>query len=106
MTLGPNKRLVSIYKSRKKDEMYLYVDKKEGTSKAPEALLSVFGNPEFVFDLLLTPEKKLARAQAGEVLENIQENGYYLQMPPVTDEQELAVVQAKEQSPIKGRSLE
>lgn len=35
-----------------------------------------------VFDLLLTPEKKLARVETASILQGISDNGFYLQMPP------------------------
>ena len=99
-----NKRLVSIYKSPKKDEMYLYVDKKQVLKDLPDALLALFGSPQHVFDLILTPEKKLARAESVAVLEKIEEQGFYLQMPPATDDHLLEVVKARESQPIKGRA--
>ena len=80
------KRICSIYKSPRKREMYLYVDKREALSRVPEGLLSVFGAPQHVFDLLLTPERQLAREEAGKVLENIEMQGYHLQMPPPEEE--------------------
>ena len=40
------KRIIcSIYRSKKKDEMYLYVDKTKALSLVPEALLVMFGKP-------------------------------------------------------------
>lgn len=74
--------ICSIYKSPKKDEMYLYVRKVEGFSRVPDALMTMFGAPKLFGTLLLTPEKKLARAEAQAVLLNIEEKGFYLQMPP------------------------
>lgn len=32
--------------------------------------------------LVLTPEKKLARASVEKVIESIENQGFYLQMPP------------------------
>ena len=62
--------------------MYLYVDRKAELSELPEALMAAFGQPEHVLDMVLTPEKKLARVEAAKVLEHISDQGYYLQMPP------------------------
>lgn len=62
--------------------MYVYVDRKEGVSALPEALLQIFGEPEHVMDMILTPGKTLARAEAPKVLEDIAEKGFFLQMPP------------------------
>lgn len=62
--------------------MYLYVVKAEGLTRVPEALLAMFGKPVHVADMLLKPERKLARADVGKVLEDLESKGFYLQMPP------------------------
>ncbi|KZX86195.1 hypothetical protein A3715_16450 [Oleiphilus sp. HI0009] len=80
------KRFCSVYKSSKRAEMYLYVDRSQDVSKLPEALMQAFGTPTKVLDLILTPEKELARADASTVLEAIAEKEFYLQMPPVDSE--------------------
>ena len=75
--------LVSIYKSPKRAEMYLYLYNSASVEKTvPEALLRAFGKPKHVFDLLLTPAKKLARADTASVLKALNDTGYYLQLPP------------------------
>lgn len=80
------KRIIcSIYRSKKKDEMYLYVDKTKALSLVPEALLVMFGKPEHRMDMLLTFDKKLAKANAEDILASIDKKGYYLQMPPVRE---------------------
>ncbi len=76
------KKMVSIFKSPKIDEMYVYVLRQDGLKKVPEVLLEKFGTPIHVSDMILTPERKLARAEAPRVLAQIEENGFYLQMPP------------------------
>ncbi|KZY68530.1 hypothetical protein A3738_27005 [Oleiphilus sp. HI0066] len=48
--------------------------------------MQAFGTPTKVLDLILTPEKELARADASTVLEAIAEKEFYLQMPPVDSE--------------------
>jgi len=75
-------RLIKIYKTRRKLDMYLYVDYSEDLTRVPQALLDQFGNPELALSLQLGAEKPLARADAGEVLVAIAEQGFYLQMPP------------------------
>ena len=87
------KLLCSIYKTTKKDEMYLYVDKKDKFQKVPEALLSHFGQAVHFGDLLLRPEKKLARVDVNEVMTQIQEKGYFLQMPPAKEDYLLDLLQ-------------
>jgi len=48
----------------------------------PEVLLDRFGVPEFSFAFTLTPGRKLVAADAETVLRAIQNQGFYLQMPP------------------------
>lgn len=74
--------IVSIYRSPKKEGMYLYVAKASGLGEVPESLLQQFGAAQLAMTLALTPERKLARAEAARVLEAIAEQGYYLQLPP------------------------
>ena len=81
-----SKLICEVFKSPKEDEMYLYVNKQEGLSRVPETLLEHFGTPKSAMTLLLTPEKKLARADIGKVLAAIDEQGFYLQMPPPKEE--------------------
>ncbi len=86
------KVISEIYRSPKEEGMYLYVNKSEGLSRVPEALLQRFGKPRQAMVLVLTPEKKLARASVEKVIESLQTQGYYLQLPPlseVTDEMRL-----------------
>ena len=65
-------RVVEIFKGHKKEEMYLYVDQKEGLKKVPDDLLETFGRTESVMVMPLTKDKKLARVKASDVLEGIE----------------------------------
>ncbi|WP_338499554.1 YcgL domain-containing protein [Pseudomonas trivialis] len=80
------KRICSIYRSLKKDGMYLYVLKSDALERVPEPLMVAFGKPHHAFDMVLTPERKLSREDILVVLENLDKQGYHLQMPPVEDE--------------------
>jgi uncharacterized protein len=80
------KIICQIYRSPKEEGMYLYVKKEEELTKVPEALLTLFGKPQAAMVLLLTPEKKLARANINKVIDELNQQGFYLQMPPRTDE--------------------
>jgi len=93
-----DKRFCSVYKSSKKREMYLYVDRKDGTKSLPESLLKLFGTPTHVLDLILTPQKKLARVDSQQVLDEIAENGFYLQMPPAKDDHVVGLYKAPKDS--------
>jgi uncharacterized protein len=78
---GPG-REVRVYRSTRQLEMYLYVDAGEDLDRVPEALLQRFGRPVQAMELLLTTDRRLARADASVVLASIAETGFYLQMPP------------------------
>ena len=80
------KHLVELFRSSRKEEMYLYVEKARGLVDVPEVLLKQFGEAESVMTLVLEPDRKLARANAAEVLADIEEKGFYLQMPPTAEE--------------------
>lgn len=72
----------TIYKSLKKDGLYLYLRDRDMLGKLPEALLKIIGNTELVMELELTPERTLARADINEVIKSLDEKGFYVQMPP------------------------
>lgn len=74
--------LCRIYRSGRRAEMYLYVAADDGLEAVPAALLGQFGEPEPVMTLALSAERRLARADVGEVMAAIAGQGYYLQMPP------------------------
>lgn len=80
------KLLCEIFKSSRRDEMYLYVDKSRGLAEVPEELLERFGKPGAVMTLILAEDRPLARADVGEVIAAIDEKGFYLQMPPAREE--------------------
>lgn len=77
-----SERICTVYRCAREREMYLWVDRQEGLAKLPEALMKATGKLDEVLTLRLTPERKLARARAPEVLAAIAEHGYYLQLPP------------------------
>ena len=80
------KRICSIYKSPRKNEMYLYVLKSDALARVPDGLLTVFGKPVHAFDMVLTPERTLAREDITQVLANLDSQGYHLRMPPPEEE--------------------
>jgi len=71
-----------IYKSSKKDEMYLYLACEEDFDAVPELLMAGFGQPSLVMELELHENRPLARADTIKVMQQLEEEGYFLQMPP------------------------
>ncbi len=81
-----------IYKGCKKRDSYLYIEIKDDFSRVPEMLLTTLGRLEFIMELELNPEKKLARANIRQVMSALSDDGFYLQMP---DESESLALAAK-----------
>ena len=71
-----------IYKSSLKDEMYLYLAHEDDFDCVPELLMRRFGRPIPVMELELHEQRPLARAEVQAVMKQLDEEGYYLQMPP------------------------
>ncbi|MCP3866675.1 MAG: YcgL domain-containing protein [Gammaproteobacteria bacterium] len=72
-----------IYRSSRKDEMFLYLTGEEAFDDVPKLLMEQFGSPELVMQLDLHPERRLAREEVSKVIDNLQQRGFHLQMPPV-----------------------
>lgn len=78
--------LTVIYKSPRKDQTYLYVLKRDDFSAVPKALLETFGKPMLVSLLDLAKRDKLAGADIQKVTQALSEQGFYLQMPPQSED--------------------
>ena len=79
------KTICAVFRSRRNPDTYLYVDHHEGLGRVPEELQRELGGTESAMTLVLTPQRRLARTSAAEVLRAIREQGYYLQMPPLPE---------------------
>jgi len=71
-----------VYRSNKKQGLYLYLKEKDNFDIVPESLVKLLGDMDFSFEFDLEKDRKLVRAEAKEVLRIMKENGYFLQMPP------------------------
>lgn len=78
-------RRVVVYRSRRVDEMYLFVDANERLDRVPEALLARFGSAREIMTLELEPGRALARTTGADVLAAIERQGYFLQLPPAPE---------------------
>lgn len=75
----------SVVRSNLKDFTYIYLLEGHDFDDLPISLRKVFGEPEFVMHLELTPERKLAYEDVNTVMHNLEEQGFHLQMPPQED---------------------
>lgn len=71
-----------IYRSTKRDQTYLYVEKKDDFSRVPAELMQGFGQPKLAMVLPLDGRKKPVNADWEKVKQALVEQGYYLQLPP------------------------
>lgn len=74
-----------IYRSPRKDEMYLYIAKEDDFTCVPGVLLERFGVPVRVMEIALSDRRKLAREDVAVVMDNLRSQGFHLQMPPKID---------------------
>jgi uncharacterized protein YcgL (UPF0745 family) len=74
--------IVEVFRSVRREGMYLYVPKAKGLEDVPEALTRMFGQAESALVFVLKPERRLARVDTAEVIAAITQQGYFLQLPP------------------------
>jgi len=71
-----------VYRSPRKPEMYLYLAEEDAFDRVPDALLARFGEPILVIELELSAQRRLAREDVNQVMANLRQLGYHLQLPP------------------------
>lgn len=71
-----------VYRSPRKQEMYLYLSGEDAFDRVPDTLLESFGEPVLVIELELSHERQLAREDVDTVMANLDDRGFHLQMPP------------------------
>ena len=74
--------LTAVYKSIKKADTYLFVEKRDDFSRVPEPLLETFGQPKYVTMINLASREKLGVADLDAVKQALIDQGFYLQLPP------------------------
>ena len=74
--------LAYVYKSLKKADTYLYLAKRDDFAGLPEPLRTQLGRLQFVLEVQLTAERKLARENPEFVRANLASRGFHLQFPP------------------------
>ncbi|KAF7782018.1 hypothetical protein PRUB_b1415 [Pseudoalteromonas rubra] len=74
--------LAAVYKSSKKADTYLFIEKRDDFSKVPDPLMATFGTPIFVIIVDLAKRNKLGTADLSNVKQKLIDDGFYLQLPP------------------------
>ena len=71
-----------IYKGEDAAETYLFVAVLEDLERVPDALLEKMGTMAVVMEIDLKASKRLVRVTGDVVMAAIDEQGYYIQLPP------------------------
>lgn len=71
-----------IYRSKKQLEMYLFLAEEDDFECVPEEVRKALGVLEKSMEIELTEDSKLARSKPAEVIANLKERGFHIQMPP------------------------
>ena len=71
-----------VFKSSKTNDLYLFMKADRQFESLPSELRHSFGTPIFVMDITIDEQRGLARADPSKVLSALEENGFYLQLPP------------------------
>ncbi|WP_033018050.1 YcgL domain-containing protein [Pseudoalteromonas sp. BSi20652] len=74
--------LTAVYKSKKKADTFLFVEKRDDFDKVPEPLMTMFGRPIYVMIINLAKRVHLGGSDLESVKASLIEKGYYLQLPP------------------------
>jgi uncharacterized protein len=72
----------TIYKSKEKSELYIYLKDNIELDDIPDEIRKPFRTTIKVMELELSPQKSLARCDVNEVMKNLQEHGFHIQLPP------------------------
>lgn len=72
----------SIYRGKRKEDHYVYLPEADNFDAIPDSIKRLMGEFVLAMELEITEQSKLAQSDPKEVLEKIQQQGFYLQMPP------------------------
>jgi len=69
-----------VYKSQRKADTYVYLAERDDFDTLPEPLRRQLGPLQFVLELALTPQRRLAREDPAVVRRHLVTRGYHLQL--------------------------
>ncbi|MDO5504929.1 MAG: YcgL domain-containing protein [Pseudoxanthomonas suwonensis] len=73
-----------VYKSLKRADTYVYLAARDAFARLPETLRVQLEPLQFVLDVVLHPQRRLASEDPAEVMANLAARGFHLQFPPST----------------------
>ena len=71
-----------VYRSARKAETYVYLGKRDDFGALPAPIRATLEPLQFVLELTLAPERRLARVDAAQVRAALAERGWFVQHPP------------------------
>ena len=71
----------SVYRSTKKSDTYVYVPKDNDIAELPEGLTKILGKIEHVLEVDLATRSSLANADIDQVVQSLNSQGYFIQLP-------------------------
>lgn len=76
------KRLITVYRSAKVSGLYVFTERGKALDELPDELIGRVGELTIAVEFALTPERSLARSDPAAVTQALDEQGFYLQLPP------------------------
>ncbi|GAB3510440.1 YcgL domain-containing protein [Pseudoxanthomonas daejeonensis] len=73
-----------VYKSLRKADTYVFLATRDDFTRVPEPVRAQLGELGFVLEVMLTPGRRLAQADAAVVRTNLAARGFHIQFPPGT----------------------
>ena len=73
-----------IYRCSAKTDLYIYLAEKDDFNCLPEELKKNLGTISFSMELTLHENRKLAKEDVKQVMNNLEEKGFHLQLPSDT----------------------
>ena len=70
-----------VYRSSKKDGLYVYLADEDGLEKLPNPVQKQLGEPEFAMTIDLSTRSSLGHEDITEVRKNLEHQGFHIQMP-------------------------
>jgi uncharacterized protein YcgL (UPF0745 family) len=71
-----------VYKSLSKTDTYVYLAARDAFDRLPEPLRGTLGGLQFVLDVELSAQRRLAREDPDVVRANLAARGFHIQFPP------------------------
>lgn len=71
---------VFVYRSSNKNNWYLFIRERDVFDNVPQPLLKLLGKLEIALEFDLHPQRKLARGNTDQVIEDLTEKGYHVQI--------------------------